>query len=127
MVPVDDETLAMLPTAPGPVFRSPTGIRLSSHNWRERRWNPAVDKLFGRTAWANLTPQDLRHTAASLAMDAGADAVKVANMLGHADPSITYKIYAHKFEARANDVADKMTEERSRARVRRVARSGAKG
>ena len=40
-------------------------------------------------------------------------------MLVHADASITYKIYIHQFEARANDVADKMAEGRRQARVRR--------
>ena len=35
-------------------------------------------------------------------------------MLGHADASITCKIYIHKFEARANDVADKMPREDTR-------------
>jgi integrase len=118
-VPVDNEVLAKLPTAHGPMFRSPSGRPLNSHNWRERKWNPAVARLFGGTALEELTPHDLRHTAASLAIDAGADALKVANMLGHADASITYKIYIHKFEARANDVADKMAEGRRQARVRR--------
>jgi integrase len=98
-VPVQPEVLAMLPKAPGPVFRSPTGRRLSSHNWREREWNPVVAAIFEKTVWADLTPHDLRHTAASLAIDSKADADDVANMLGHVDATVTYKIYIHKFEA----------------------------
>jgi len=62
--------------------------------------------LFGGTELEDLTPHDLRHTAASLAIAAGADALDVANMLGHADPAVTYKVYTHSFQARSNQVAD---------------------
>ncbi len=95
-VPVLPEVLAMLPKAPGPVFRSPTGLRLNSHNWRERGWKPLIESIYPqkprkgeRSVLADLNPHDLRYTAASPAIDSGADAEDVANMLGHADSSVT--------------------------------------
>jgi integrase len=40
-------------------------------------------------------PYDLRHSAASWLISKGVDIVAVSLMLGHADPSITLRIYAH--------------------------------
>ena len=37
---------------------------------------------------------------------AGADPVTVSNRLGHADPSITLRVYAHAVEARDRDAAN---------------------
>jgi len=122
-VPMDEEVMAMLSRTPGPLWRSPTGLRLNSHNWREREWNPVIQKPFGKTKWKDLTPHDLRHTAASLAIDTGADANKVANMLGHTDGSFTLRAYAHLFHARVNDVQDKMLEARQQARHERLQRA----
>jgi len=78
-----------------------------------------VARVFAQTKWKDLTPHDLRHTAASLAIDTGADANKVANMLGHTDGSFTLRVYAHLFQARINDVQDKMLEARQQARQER--------
>jgi integrase len=38
---------------------------------------------------------DLRHTATSLMIDSGADLKAASDALGHADPSITMKVYRH--------------------------------
>ncbi|HEY7092276.1 MAG TPA: site-specific integrase [Ktedonobacterales bacterium] len=38
---------------------------------------------------------DLRHTAATLLLLAGVPVAEVSEMLGHADPSVTYRVYAH--------------------------------
>ena len=43
---------------------------------------------------ADLTPHDLRDTAATLAFQAGATVKEVSVMLGHANPAITLRIYA---------------------------------
>lgn len=42
-----------------------------------------------------VTPHDLRHFAATQMIAAGVDPVTVAAILGHANPSITLKLYAH--------------------------------
>ncbi len=38
---------------------------------------------------------DLRHTATSLMIDAGADLKAASEALGHSDPRLTMKIYRH--------------------------------
>jgi integrase len=76
------------------VFTTLRGQQLRSQNFARRVWAPAV-------AAAGLGPlrvHELRHTAVSIAVDAGADVLAVARMLGHADPSITLKRYAGLFD-----------------------------
>jgi integrase len=43
---------------------------------------------------------DLRHTSATLMLDAGIDLLDVSKRLGHANPSTTYDIYAHLLDTR---------------------------
>jgi integrase len=47
----------------------------------------------------------LRHFSATQAIAAGFDAVTVGARLGHADPSITLRVYAHAVEQRDRDLA----------------------
>lgn len=46
----------------------------------------------------NLTIHDLRHTAASLAIAAGANVKAVQRMLGHASAAMTLDVYGHLFD-----------------------------
>ncbi|WP_392468921.1 tyrosine-type recombinase/integrase [Arsenicicoccus cauae] len=69
------------------------GGPLRLNNWRRRVFDPALD-------WAgltDLTPHDLRHTAASLAIAAGANVRAVQQMLGHASAAMTLDVYAGLF------------------------------
>lgn len=63
-----------------------------------RRPAAATDSLFP----ARLTPHDLRHTATSLAISAGANFKAVQPMLGHASAAMTLDTYADLFD---NDLA----------------------
>jgi integrase len=45
-----------------------------------------------------MTPHDLRHTAASLAVSAGANVKAVQRMLGHASAAMTLDVYADHFD-----------------------------
>lgn len=65
-------------------------IRL--RNWRTRIFNLSRDRLELTTV---LTPHKLRHTAASLAIRAGATPLSVCRLLGHASPAETLNTYAH--------------------------------
>ena len=42
-----------------------------------------------------ITPHDLRHTCASLAISAGANIKAVQNLLGHATAVMTLDLYGH--------------------------------
>ena len=52
-----------------------------------RQKSPAVNP--------RLTPHSLRHTFASILLEAGASVPYVMGQLGHADPKVTLTIYAH--------------------------------
>lgn len=53
-----------------------------------------------------MTMHDLRHTAASIAISAGANVLLVQRMLGHEDASMTLKTYADLFDEDMNIVRD---------------------
>ena len=61
----------------------------------------AVDPEFPR-----ITPHALRHTAASLAIQAGAHVKVVQRMLGHADAAMTLNTYSDLFETDLDAVAE---------------------
>lgn len=48
----------------------------------------------------------LRHTHASMLIDAGIDVVRISKRLGHASPTITLTVYAHLFKKRDGKSAD---------------------
>lgn len=85
-------------------FTSPTGEPLRIGNWRRRVWDRAVmDAGLGR-----LTPHDLRHTAASLAIASGASVKHVQRMLGHKDAAMTLNVCASLFEDDLDAVSDRL-------------------
>jgi integrase len=53
---------------------------------------------------------DLRHTAGTLALRQGIPLHTVSKMLGHSDPAMTLRRYAHVFEDMREDVARTMDE-----------------
>lgn len=75
------------------VFTNSVGKPISLANFTKRVFKPAIELA----AIPRITPHDLRHTAASNAISAGANVLVVAKMLGHSDPAITLKHYAHLF------------------------------
>ncbi|WP_307849529.1 tyrosine-type recombinase/integrase [Qaidamihabitans albus] len=95
------------------VFTTARGQSLRSHNWRTREFVPAVTAA--KLKVDGLTPHKLRHTAASLAISAGADVKVVQQMLGHADAAMTLNIYGHLFPDRLDEVADVLDARRADA------------
>jgi integrase len=69
----------------------------STNGWFKR----AVDRSCVQT----ITPHDLRHTAASLAVSAGVNVLALARMLGHKDPSVTLRVYADLFDSDLDAIA----------------------
>jgi integrase len=55
-----------------------------------------------------ITPHDLRHTAASLAVSSGANIKAVQRMLGHAKASMKLDVYADLFDEDLDVVADRL-------------------
>jgi integrase len=76
---------------------------------RAREADPAIP--------ARFTLHDLRHTAASLAISAGANAKVVQRMLGHASAAMTLDVYADLFEDDLDSVATALDQARTKARV----------
>ena len=66
-----------------------------------------------------LHPHQLRHTAASLAIAAGADVKVVQQMLGHASAAMTLDVYGHLFEDRLDEVGAAMHKARAAAQEAR--------
>ena len=89
------------------VFTDLRGGVLRNSNWRARVFDPAVTKCQkADESFPSITPHDLRHTAASLAVSAGGANVKaVQRMLGHARASMTLDTYADLFDADLDSVA----------------------
>jgi integrase len=57
-------------------------------------------------AFPRITAHDLRHTAASLAVHAGANVKVVQRMLGHASAAMTLDTYADLFDSDLDTVAE---------------------
>lgn len=96
------------------VFQAPRGGVLRIATFRTRVLNPAVAQLQGiddehdepQTDWPRPTLHDLRHTAASLAISAGANVKAVQTMLGHKSAAMTLDTYADLFPDDLEAVAD---------------------
>ena len=57
---------------------------------------------------SGLTPHELRHTAASLAVSAGANVKAVQRMLGHKSATMTLDVYAGLFDDDLDAVAARL-------------------
>jgi integrase len=67
-----------------------------------------------------LTPHDLRHTAASLAVSSGANVKAVQRMLGHKSAAMTLDTYADLFEDDLDEVAERLDEGARKAKIESV-------
>jgi integrase len=120
MVPIPDflvpELASLLPPAGKDadrlVFTSPTGGLMRKANFRTRVFTRAVKKA---NLPVTMTPHKLRHTAASLAIAAGADIKVVQQMLGHSSATMTLDVYGHLFPDRLDEVADALSAKRTEA------------
>ena len=61
-----------------------------------------LHKAVAAAGLAHVKFHDLRHTFASLLIAQGADVVFVAAQLGHADPTVTLRVYAHLWQSVAH-------------------------
>ena len=80
-------------------------------------WN--VVKRYARGAGVQASPHAFRHDKASLLLNQGAKLSEVQDLLGHASPETTKRIYAHYETAHLREAFDRFSvpaEERARAR-----------
>ncbi|MEE6288635.1 site-specific integrase [Georgenia sp. MJ173] len=92
------------------LFTTGRGGTIRVRNMR-RDWFDLAAKI----AEVEVTPHELRHTAASLAVRAGASVLVVQRMLGHKKPSMTLDVYADLFDDDLDTVADRLTTVRAEA------------
>lgn len=110
-VPVAKEILNTLPLVFPEAYVFPTQEgRMRPYVGSTRGWwftavknAQEADEHFPR-----ITPHDLRHTAASLAVSAGANVKALQRMLGHASAAMTLDVYADLFDTDLDDVATKI-------------------
>lgn len=97
------------------VFTSPRGDMLRVQNFRRGYF----DRAAVEAGVEGLVPHELRHTAASLAVSAGANVKAVQRMLGHASAAMTLDVYADLFDDELDAVAERL----DAARAPRVPRA----
>lgn len=90
------------------VFSDPSGHPLHPQSASavrgNRTWWPSALKRLGWDTDDWPSPHDLRHTAASIAVHAGANVKGLQRMLGHASASMTLDVYADLFDSDLLDV-----------------------
>jgi len=98
------------------VFASPQGLVLRVANFRRGYFDRAAKEI----GVPGLVPHELRHTAASLAISAGATVKSVQRMLGHASATLTLDRYGHLFPDELDAVALRLDEAVRQAGVYRT-------
>jgi integrase len=95
------------------IFTTPTGEPVSPDTWAR-----ALSQLGAAAGIGHVRSHQLRHSAASMMIEAGLPVSAVSETLGHANSAITLTVYAHAFE-RAKVVATSAVAERLGLQVAR--------
>lgn len=96
------------------LFTTARGLPINVGDWRNRVWYYALAQC-GLDGQNRPNVHSLRHTYASLAIQAGCDVKTLQCQLGHASAQITLDVYAFLFPDRLDDVAEAIAAERSAA------------
>lgn len=110
--------------APDRVFSTPEGNPIQETTFREHVWGP----LLRRAELRYRKLHTLRHTFASLLLDAGEPLIYVQQQLGHHSPAFTLTVYGHllpRGDRRAVDTLDDATIRNPRATDRGAVESAA--
>ncbi len=86
------------------IFAFPEARRCGSPNCRMNVYDPACQAA----GIEGLRPHDVRHTAASLAIQSGANVKLVQQMLGHASAARMLDVYGGLFGDDLDSVADRL-------------------
>ena len=87
------------------VFANERGRPIHPSNVNRRVWAKAIAKA--KLAEHDYRFHDLRHTAVSRLVAAGADVKLVQAVAGHANPVRTLKRYSHLLDARVTEAAER--------------------
>lgn len=98
------------------VFPARAGGHIDYWNFGRRYWRPAVE----RAGLGPLTPHEMRHTAAALMIDQGANPVTVQRRLGHKDVTTTLQLYGHVFKEKDDLLTGRLDELYRSSRVQTV-------
>ncbi|WP_104136780.1 tyrosine-type recombinase/integrase [Arthrobacter sp. ZGTC131] len=80
------------------VFMSPSGAELRATNFARRVFHPAVERCQALDpGFPSIVFRDLRRTAVTLAVSAGANVKMVQQIAGHGSAAITLDVYAQLF------------------------------
>lgn len=94
------------------LFPTVKGRQVRANNFKRRSYDNAVAAVNARGGAVRIPEglwvHDLRHTAASWAVQSGASVKSVQRMLGHATAAMTLDVYAGLFDQDLDDVAAKM-------------------
>jgi integrase len=93
------------------VFTNSHGTPLRSQHFQRVTLNQACEAI----GLPRITPHELRHTAASLAIASGANVKVVQQMLGHKTATLTLDLYGHLFGDQLDVVANAMDAARTAA------------
>lgn len=86
--------LVLKSTEGKPVFSAREGGILRRANFTKRVFQPALE----RAGLKEVRIHDLRHTAVSHQLRAGANLLAISKIAGHAKPSTTLNVYAHELD-----------------------------
>ncbi len=92
----------------GLVFPRPDG-----RPFHPEAFSKSFDRRLRQEAFADLPTiqlHDLRHTWATLALEAGVDVAVVSKQLGHASPTITWGVYQHVRKGMRANAAEKIAD-----------------
>lgn len=109
------------------LITSPDGGPLRLSNWRGRVFDPAVRSagIASQVRGDVFRPHDLRHTCASLHIQAGTPPKVLSEMLGHASVAITLDRYGHLYPGDVHQYVDRLGERALAARADYLRTGGA--
>lgn len=82
----------------------------ASRRISERWYFTTFKKFLKQCGLREIRPHDLRHSAATLRLLRGEPVHSVAKLLGHSNPAMTLRIYAHVLEQYEEQAADRMND-----------------
>jgi len=105
------------------VFVSNAGTPLDINHWRKRVFYKAIEKAELR----KIRVHDIRHTYASLLIQAGESLAYVRDQLGHHSISVTVDIYGHLTPGGNKDAVDRLDDPPTDATIRNLSATNKKG